>query len=56
MAYNKSAQPIVTDKTGENNGSKLLMKLESIENKNNKNLNEEFVKIKNLLGYNKKTQ
>jgi len=56
MAYHKSPQPIVTDKTGENAGSKLLMKLESIENKNNKNLNEEFVKIKNLLGYNKKTQ
>ena len=56
MAYNKSAQPIVTDKTGENAGAKLLMKLESIENKDNKNLNEEFVKIKNLLGYNKKTQ
>lgn len=56
MAYNKSAQPIVTDKTGENAGAKLSMKLESIENKDNKNLNEEFVKIKNLLGYNKKTQ
>ena len=56
MAYNKSPQPIVTDKTGENAGSKLLMKLESVDNKDNKHLNEEFVKIKNLLGYNKKTQ
>ena len=52
-AYNKAAQPIVNDKTGDDEGSKLMMKLES---KESQKLNEEFNRMTNLISYNKKTQ
>jgi hypothetical protein len=55
-AYNKAPQPIVTDKSGEDEGEKLMTKLESIENKKQKQINEEFDRIKSLMGYNQKTQ
>ena len=55
-AYNKSPQPIVTDNTGEDAGSKLLMKLESETPKKLENLNEEFDRMKQLFSYNRKTQ
>ncbi len=55
-AYNKSPQPVVNDKTGEDTSDKLMMKLESTENKKNEILSEEFNRMKNLMGYNKKTQ
>ena len=55
-AYNKAAQPIVTDKTGEDATDKLMVKLESTEDKKNNILSEEFNRMKNLMGYNKKTQ
>ena len=55
MAYNKSAQPVISDKTGEDSGNGLNIKLES-ENKKTKMLNEEFNKIKNLMTYSRKTQ
>jgi hypothetical protein len=53
-AYNKAPQP-VNDEAGENTdkASKILMKLESTENK--KVLNE-INQMKGLIGYNKKTQ
>jgi hypothetical protein len=58
-AYNKSAQPIVKDSSGEqtDKASKLMMKLESTFEKEQNNLiSEEFSKIMNLMSYNKKTQ
>lgn len=55
-AYNKSPQPVVTDKVGDDKGSEIMTKLESIEPKDNKHLNEEFDRMKNLFSYNRKTQ
>jgi hypothetical protein len=55
-AYNKAPQPIVTDKTGEDEGDKILKQLESIEPKKSKQINEEFDRIKELLKYDRKTQ
>ena len=55
-AYNKSPQPVVTDKTGEDEGDKIMTKLESIEPKEKKKINEEFGRMKELLSYNRKTQ
>lgn len=55
-AYNKAPQPAVIDKTGEDKGTKILTKLESVEPKEDKNLNEEFDRMKQLLSYNRKTQ
>jgi len=55
-AYNKSPQPVVTDKVGNDKGSEIMTKLESIEPKENKHLNEEFDRMKNLFSYNRKTQ
>lgn len=55
-AYNKAPQPIVTDKTGEDEGDKVLRQLESLESKNKKLVNEEFDRMRQLLSYNRKTQ
>jgi hypothetical protein len=55
-AYNKSPQPIIQDKTDNDSGSKLMMKLESVDEKTTKQINEEFERMKNLMGYNQKTQ
>ncbi len=54
-AYRKSKQP-VTDGTGENSGKGVDIKLESINEKEKLKLNEEFDRIKNLMGYSQKTQ
>ena len=53
-AYRKSKQP-VTDGTGENSGSGVNIKLESVDKKTEK-LNEEFNRMKSLIGYSQKTQ
>ena len=56
-AYNKSPQPYVNDTAGENEGDKIMSKLgESVEPKKVKMINEEFERMKNLMGYNQKTQ
>ncbi len=55
MAYNKSPQPVVSDKSGDENGTGLHIKLES-ETKSDKILKEEFNRITELLNYNRKTQ
>ena len=55
MAYRKSKQP-VTDGTGENSGSGVNIKLESVSVKEKEKLNEEFERIKNLMNYDKNTQ
>jgi hypothetical protein len=54
LAYRKSKQP-VTDGTGENSGSGVNIKLESIDKKTEK-LNEEFNRMKTLIGYSQRTQ
>ena len=55
MAYRKSKQP-VTDGTGENSGEGVNIKLESIDPKKTQKINEEFQRMKSLIGYNQKTQ
>jgi hypothetical protein len=56
MAYNKSKQPVVMDKTGEDTGKGINIKLESMNDKTKTQLNEEFNKINSLMNYNRKTQ
>jgi hypothetical protein len=55
-AYNKSPQPIVSDKSGEDESDKLMTKLESLEPKKSKQISEEFERMKSLIGYNQRTQ
>jgi hypothetical protein len=55
QAYNKAPQPVVSDKTGDDKGTGIHIKVESTD-KQTKVLNEEFDKIKNLMNYNRKTQ
>lgn len=55
-AYNKAPQPAVIDKTGDDDSSRLLKRLESINPSEKKKLNEEFSKINNLINYDRKTQ
>lgn len=55
-AYNKAPQPVVNDSAGEDEGDKIMAKLESIEPKSKNKLNEEFGRMKSLIGYNQKTQ
>jgi len=55
-AYNKSAQPVVNDKAGEDEGDKIMAKLESIDEKKKQKINEDFNRIMNLMSYKKNTQ
>jgi len=54
-AYRKSKQPI-TDGPGENSGYGVNIKFESLEERKETILSEEFKKIKNLISYDRKTQ
>ena len=55
-AYNKAPQPVINDKSGEDKGSEIMSKLESVNDKKTKQINEEFDRMKSLIGYNQKTQ
>ena len=55
-AYNKSPQPVISDKPGQESGKGLNIKTESTELKTDKKLNEEFEKMKSLISYDRKTQ
>ena len=55
-AYNKAPQPIISDKSGEDESDKLMTKLESLEPKKSKQISEEFNRMKSLIGYDRKTQ
>lgn len=55
-AYNKSAQPVVQDTQEGDKANKILMKLESTDEKKTQKINEEFDRMKQLLNYSKKTQ
>jgi len=52
-AYNKSPQPVVNDSSGDDKASKLMIKLESTENKK---VISDIDEIKKLMGYKQKTQ
>lgn len=70
MAYNKAPQPVIDDlkqgslakfdrnfgKGAGKKATKILNQLESVEGESEKLINEEFNKMKHLIGYNKKTQ
>jgi hypothetical protein len=55
-AYNKSPQPVISDKPGQESGKGLHIKAESTQVKTDKKLNEEFEKMKSLISYDRKTQ
>ena len=55
MAYQKAPQPI-KDATGDDSGKGVNIKLESTEDKKTKQINEEFDRMKSLIGYSRKTQ
>jgi ribosomal protein L32 len=55
-AYNKAPQSVVIDKSGENEGDKIMTKLESIDEKKKQKINEDFTRIMNLMTYKKNTQ
>ena len=55
-AYNKAPQPVIDDKAGEDKGSEIMTKLESVDSKKAKQINEEFERMKSLIGYKQKTQ
>jgi hypothetical protein len=55
-SYNRVSQPVFNEKPGTESGNGVSLKLESVEDKTQVKLNEEFNRIKNLMGYNQKTQ
>lgn len=55
-AYHKSPQPIVSDKSGEDESDKLMTKLESTTDRKQKQISEEFNRMKSLISYDRKTQ
>ena len=56
QSYNRVSQPVYNEKSGTDKGKGLNIKLESIEDKKTKQINEEFDRIKSLMSYNQKTQ
>jgi hypothetical protein len=56
QSYNRVPQPVFNEKSGTEKGKGVNIKLESIEDKKTKQINEEFERIKSLIGYNQKTQ
>ena len=56
QSYKRVPQPVYNEKSGTDQGKGLNIKLESLEPKKTNQLNEEFDRIKQLLGYDRKTQ
>jgi hypothetical protein len=56
QSYRRAPQPVFKEKSGNDIGKGLNIKLESLEPKKTNQLNEEFDRIKQLLGYDRKTQ
>lgn len=56
QSYNRVPQPVFNEKSGTDKGKGLNIKLESIEDKKQKQINEEFDRIKSLMVYSQKTQ
>ena len=57
-SYKRYTQPVDTagEHEGESSVDKMFAKLESTENKKEKLISEDIVKMKDLIGYNRKTQ
>jgi hypothetical protein len=57
MSYNKAEQPVY-DVAGEKKHTDMMksLDLESVEEKKKTKINEELSKMKNIIGYNRKTQ
>lgn len=53
QSYKKSPQPVFNEKSGQEKGEGIKIKLESVEEKQ---VLSEITKMKNLIGYNQKTQ
>ena len=56
QSYNRVPQPVFNEKSGTEKGKGVNIKLESIEDKKIKQINEEFNRMKSLISYNQKTQ
>jgi hypothetical protein len=56
QSYNRVSQPVYNEKSGTDKGKGLNIKLESIEDKKTKKINEEFDRMKSLITYNQRTQ
>ncbi len=56
QSYNRVSQPVYNEKSGTDKGKGLNIKLESIEDKKQKQINEEFDRMKSLISYDRKTQ
>jgi hypothetical protein len=56
QSYNRVSQPVFNEKSGTEKGKGINIKLESVEDKKTKQINEEFERIKSLIGYNQRTQ
>jgi hypothetical protein len=56
QSYKRVPQPVFNEKSGTEKGKGVNIKLESIEDKKTKQINEEFQKIKQLISYDRKTQ
>lgn len=56
QSYKRVPQPVFNEKSGDAQGKGLNIKLESMENKKSQVLNEEFVRMKELFRYSRKTQ
>jgi hypothetical protein len=56
QSYNRVPQPVFNEKSGTDKGKGLNIKLESIEDKKQKQINEEFNRMKSLISYDRKTQ
>lgn len=54
-AYNKAPQPVISDKPGQESGKGLNLNTESTDKKQ-KQINEEFDRMKSLISYDRKTQ
>jgi hypothetical protein len=56
QSYNRVPQPVFNEKSGTEKGKGVNIKLESVEDKKTKQINEEFARMKSLIGYNQRTQ
>ena len=56
QSYNRVPQPVFNEKSGTEKGKGVNIKLESIEDKKTKQINEEFERMKSLISYNQRTQ
>jgi hypothetical protein len=56
QSYNRVPQPVFNEKSGTEKGKGVNIKLESIEDKKTKQINEEFARMKSLIKYNQRTQ